>query len=243
MRTVKPSLAQLPLGNRILEALPEAARDTMLEQAKRVRLGRGQVEMYAGMALGHVDFPASALLSSVVHYEDGSAREVAIIGRSGFLPIEPLVSVRRARRTVYCRIEGEAVRVPLEAFESAVAPRGLFADLVQRFLGARLFAAEELVACNLTHGLLQRCARWLLTARDGIGGDVFAITHENLALMLGVHRPSVSEALAVLQTAGAITPRRGEISVVDAARLESFSCECYAAVRDEFERVFAASSR
>jgi CRP-like cAMP-binding protein len=230
------------LTNRLLEAAPAAVRETLLAHATVVRIERGQVDVVPGMPLGHVDFPISALHSSIVHYADGNTREVAIVGNNGFLPIEPVVGERRARRTVFCQIRGEVVRVPLEAFEHALR-EVRFGELVQRFLGARLFAAEQLVACNLTHGLLQRCARWLLNARDGVGSDVFAITHESLALTLGVRRSGVTEAIAVLQAADAVRPRRGEVRILDAGRLETFSCECYAAVSEEFERVLGRRRR
>jgi CRP-like cAMP-binding protein len=215
----------------------------LLARAKTLHLSRGQVELVPGMPLGHLDFPLTALLSTVVNYGDGNAREVGIVGREGFLPIEPVVGERRARRAVFCQIAGEAVRVPLESFERALATRGAFSDLIERFLGARLFAAEQLVACNLTHALLQRCARSLLTARDGVGTDTFPITHENLALMLGVRRPGVSEAIAQMQAAGAVHARRGEIRVVDAPALERFACECYPAMSEAVERVFDAAQR
>jgi CRP-like cAMP-binding protein len=129
------------------------------------------------------------------------------------------------------------VRVEPGSFRAAMDGRGELFGFVQRSVGARLFAAEQLVGCNITHTLRERCARWLLMTRDRVRRDEFPLTHDFLAMMLGVRRASVTEIAGELQDEGAIRYQRGLVTIVDEAKLMQRACECYAAITEEFERV------
>ena len=92
-------------------------------------------------------------------------------------------------------------------------------------------------ACNARHAIEQRLARWLLIAHDRAGADEFPITHEFMAMMLGVRRPGVSLAAGALNKAGLIRYARGRMAVTDRPGLEAASCECYHVARREFARL------
>ena len=92
-------------------------------------------------------------------------------------------------------------------------------------------------ACNRLHPIEARCARWLLQTHDRVDGDSFPLTHEFLAQMLGVTRPSVTIAAGILQKAGLIHYVRGVVDILDRPRLERAACECYAIITREFRRL------
>ncbi len=223
-------------GNRVLDALTDVERRTLLRDSKTVHLERRDAEPLPGSGLSHADFPTGALMSVVVVFENGDTNEVGVIGREGFVPIEPVVSELKWRRTVFCQVAGDVVRVPIDDFQRAMATKGRLSELAQRSVGARLFTAEQLVSCNLSHSVQQRCARWLLMTHDRVGSDEFPLTHEFLSIMLGVRRAGVSEAAGALQRAGAIRYHRGRVTIVDKSRLIAASCECYIATFEAFER-------
>ncbi len=223
-------------GNRVLDALTDAERRTLLRDCKTIRMERRDPEPVPGSGLSHADFPIGALMSVVVVFENGDTNEVGVIGVEGFVPIEPVVDEPKWRRNVFCQVPGDVIRVPMADFQREMATSGRLSRLAQRSLGARLFCAEQLVSCNLSHSVLQRCARWLLMTHDRVDSHEFPLTHEFLAMMLGVRRAGVSEAAAALQKDGAIRYHRGRITIVDEPRLTGTSCECYVATRDAFDR-------
>ena len=125
----------------------------------------------------------------------------------------------------------------LESFERHMTASAPFARLMLHNVRATLFSAQQFTACNVKHSVQQRCARWLAMTVDRVGAPQFALTHDFLAIMLGVRRAGVSEAADALHRAGAIAYHRGQVTVLDRALLEAAACECYQACKD----VFAAS--
>jgi CRP-like cAMP-binding protein len=226
-------------GNRLLDALGSAERDALLREARVEPIERRQPLMTPGSAPGDVVFPVSALISIVVVFETGETNEVGVVGSEGFVPVELVIGARIVQRSAFCQIAGEVVRIAAGPFRAAMEARGEIFGLVQRSVGARLFAAEQLVGCNITHTLRERCARWLLMTRDRVRRDEFPLTHDFLAMMLGVRRASVTEIAGELQDEGAIRYQRGLVTIVDEAKLMQRACECYAAITEEFERVLS----
>jgi Mn-dependent DtxR family transcriptional regulator len=95
----------------------------------------------------------------------------------------------------------------------------------------------QCAACNALHGAKERCCRWLLQTQDRVGSEDFALKHEFLAIMLGVHRPTVTLVIGTLQHAGLISSRYGRIRVLERGKLEESSCECYEVIKDHFRRL------
>jgi CRP-like cAMP-binding protein len=114
--------------------------------------------------------------------------------------------------------------------------------MLLRYVQATLTAIRQSAACNQLHVLEQRCARWLLAAHDRVDGDTFEITHEFLALMLGVHRPGVTIAAQSLQSAGLISYHSGTMSILNREGMEAASCECYRTIRREYDRLLKGRS-
>ena len=226
-------------GNRLFDALPPTDRERLLASAEVVELARRQTNYAEGGAYAHVHFPIDAVLSVVSTMENGSSCEVGTVGREGFSECDAVLDESRARRTSFCQIPGRAVRMSPATFAGEVAENGAFAKLMRRNVSARLFCAEQFAACNLLHALTARCARWLLMMRDRVASEQFPITHEFLSIMLGVRRAGVSKAAASLHAAGAITYRRGVLTIVDGGALERAACECYGRTKTAFDEALA----
>ena len=125
-----------------------------------------------------------------------------------------------------------------DAFTKATEGKGLFRSIMIQYHNAFSVQVSYSVACNGLHTVEKRCCRWLLMTHDRVESNVLQLTHEFLAIMLGVRRASVSAVLQPLQKLGLISNNRGEIQILDRAGLEKHSCECYAAIAKEFARLF-----
>ena len=134
------------------------------------------------------------------------------------------------------------MRIKAEAFRYIVQDSVPVTTLLLRYTQSVLAQVSQSAACNRIHSIEERCARWLLMTHDRVDGDRFDLTQEFLAEMLGVRRPSVSIAASILQRAGFIRYSRGRVEVIDRAGLERASCECYAVIASEYERLIGSSS-
>lgn len=228
---------QRPGGNRLLAALPVDEYERVLPRLERVSLGQAEPLFEPWARIEHVYFPLSGVFSMVVTMADGSAVEVATIGSEGMAGLPVFLGAEHGPTKVFCQIPGEAVRMQAGAFKEEIGRHGALTDLALRYTQAVLNQVSQSAACNHLHSVEQRMGRWLLMAHDRVGADEFPLTQQFLAEMLGVRRPSVSVVAAKLQDAGLIRYHWGRITVLDRTGLEAASCECYRAVKDEFDRL------
>ena len=135
------------------------------------------------------------------------------------------------------QLGGGGLRIAARDLQTASEEDGPLAGLLTAYHIAFMAQESQSVACNGLHRLEQRCCRWLLMTRDRVGSDDLRLTHEYLAIMLGARRASVTEALRPLQEEGLVRSHRGRIAILDGAGVEARSCVCYAAVRDEYDRL------
>lgn len=224
-------------SNRILSSLPDEERRAVDAQSEDCELESGAVIHEIGDKLQYVYFPLSSLMSMLSVMEDGSAVEVSSVGREGMAGVQLVLGVDRITGRSICQIPGWARRMPAESFSGLFAKNPTFRFLVQRYMLAVFNVSAQSVACNRLHPLTERCAKWLLSTQDRMGADDFRLTHEFLALMLGVRRPGVSIAAATLQNAGLIAYSRGHVTILDRLGLQAASCECYRVTTQEYERL------
>jgi hypothetical protein len=158
--------------------------------------------------------------------EDGSMVEGASVGVDGFVGSTLVLGVETSLTRIIWQVPGDAYRIPAAAFARLCA-EGRFGTALTGYLQHVLDQTTQVAGCNRRHTIIARAARWLLTTHDRTEGDTFILTQEFLATMLGVNRPKVTLAAQRLQAAGYITYRRGRITILDRAGLESASCECY----------------
>jgi CRP-like cAMP-binding protein len=221
-------------GNQLLDALPLSDRASLEADLEIVTLAAHKYTHSAGGVVGYVDFPIDAVLSVVATLENGDTVEVGTVGSEGFVEVDAALNSAFSQRTSFCQVRGTVGRMTIGRFEARMATSGAFARLMRRNVRASLFSAQQFAACNVKHSILQRCARWLSMTEDRVGDANFTLTHEFLAIMLGVRRASVSEAADALQTMGAITYRRGAVTVLDHVLLNATACECYDACKLAF---------
>ena len=187
--------------------------------------------MDADNSLDHVYFPDTGVISVVAVYEDGKIIEMATIGREGCTAIQAVFGAKRSSVRLLVQIQGSAAKMSRAAFTRAMESTPYFRSLMYAYTHAFLEQVMVSVACNGAHSLRQRLARWLLMMRDRSDDDSLPITQDLLAEMLGVQRPSITNAARVLERAGLIARGRREVTIVNRKGLTRASCECYQLVR------------
>ena len=217
--------------NRLLLALPSRNLKRLMPQLEQIRCQRAQVLMNADSALDHVFFPDSGVVSVVAVYADGSVIEMATIGREGCSDVQAILGAKRSSVQLLVQIPGTAARMSRVAFTRAMRSMPSFRSLMDAYVQAFLEQVMVSVACNGAHSLKQRLARWLLMMRDRSDGDVLPITQGLLAEMLGVQRPTITNAAHEFERAGLIARGRRQITILDRQGLTAASCECYQLVR------------
>jgi len=225
-------------GNRILDALPAHESERVMPELKITDLKLSELIYEVDKPLTSVYFPSTAVLSMLALSEEGHAVEIATIGNEGFAGAQVVLGTDRVPSRAICQVAGKAYRTPVETIRDLMRQNRILHQYMQRFTQGMIVFMGQSIACNRFHTIQQRCARWLLLTADRAGSETFPLTQEFLAMMLGVHRPGVSVAAGALQHQGFITYKRGIVSVLDRAGLESASCECYGIVTKEFERLY-----
>lgn len=181
-------------------------------------------------------FPESGVLSYCTVMEDGSAVEVARVGRDGVVGLRLLSGARQLSTRVTWVVSGDAFRIPADTFLKLATEDG-FAGTLGAFLHALFEQIAQTSGCNRRHTILQRAVRILLLTHDRVDGDEFPITQETLASLLGVERPKMTQAAQSLHRRGLISYRRGIMRIQDRVGLLEVACECYAVIAKTFPGV------
>src|SRR5208337_4226507 len=217
--------------NRLLLALPSSNLKQLMPELEYIHCQRGQVLMDADSSLDHVFFPDSGVVSVVAVYADGTIIEMATIGREGCTDVQAVFGAKRSSVRLLVQIPGSAAKMSRAAFTRAMGSMPSFRSLMYAYVQAFLEQVLVSVACNGAHSLKQRLARWLLMMRDRSDGDALPITQSLLAEMLGVQRPTVTNAARELEHAGLIERGLRQVTILDRHGLIEESCECYQLVR------------
>jgi CRP-like cAMP-binding protein len=225
-------------ANRLLALLPQAEYQRLTPHLQTVTLPLKQVLYKARSPIDYVYFPTRGIVSAMTIMEDGAAIEVATIGNEGMSGLSAFIGGETSPNEVMVQVPGEGIRMSADVLKEEAKREGSLRRLLILYNTAFSTQVSYSVACNGLHKIEKRCCRWLLMCQDRVGSDVLPLTHEFLAIMLGVQRSSVTEVLHPLQEKGLIRNGRGKISVVDRLGLEATSCECYRTVKEEFARLF-----
>jgi CRP-like cAMP-binding protein len=218
--------------NRLLLALPPRDLKRLLPELERVSCEPKQVLLDADSALDHIYFPDSGVISALAVYADGSAIEMATIGREGCTGVQAILGAKISSARLLVQIPGTAAKIPRAAFLRAARQVPAFRNLTQAYVQAFLEQVMVSVACNGAHSLRNRLARWLLMMRDRDDDDTLPITQDLLAEMLGVQRPTITNAAKELEREGLIKRGRRQVTILDRPRLIAASCECYHLLRE-----------
>jgi CRP-like cAMP-binding protein len=227
-------------GNRLLASFPNAVSHRLAPHVEALSLPHGLVVARPGEPLDHVWFLDRGLASVVKTMGDGRTAEVGAIGIEGMIGAEALIGTGPPAFETIVQVDGYGRRIRLDALQREVERSHAVKALVLRYISYWENELGQIAACNRLHTLRQRCCRWILMACDNAGTTTFTLTHEFLALMMGVNRPSLSLLLASLQERGVIEYRRASLTIGNRRAVEEAACECYAALREASEGIFRA---
>jgi CRP-like cAMP-binding protein len=225
--------------NRLLAALPADDFDRLRPLLKTVPIRLKQVLQKNGERIEAVYFLNGGVASITTALSDGTMVEAATVGDEGMLGVEAFLSADAIApgETLIQVPDTSAEMMGVDDFRREMAKQGAFRDLVGRYTQVVIAQLMQTTACNALHQVPQRCARWLLTTHDRMHEQDFHLSHEFLAVMLGVQRPTVSVVAATLQEAGLIRYTHGHVTVRNRKGLEAASCECYPIIRAHFDRL------
>jgi CRP-like cAMP-binding protein len=217
--------------NRLLLAMPSRDLKRIMPELEHIRCQRAEVLMDVDSSLDHVFFPDIGVISVVAVYADGSVIEMATIGREGCTGVQAFFGAKTSSVRLLVQIPGSAARMSRTAFARAIASMPPFRNVMSAYIQAFLEQVMVSVACNGAHSLKQRLARWLLMMRDRSDDDALLITQDLLAEMLGVQRPTITNAARELERRGLIERGHRQLTILDRQGLTEASCECYQLVR------------
>ena len=230
-----------PGENRLIAALAERDRQRWLPQLEPVELRLGQALYESGDRLSHVYFPTTAIVSLLYVMESGASAEIAIVGNEGLVGISLFMGGESTTNRAVVQSAGHAYRLASQAIKEEVK-RAPVLHLLLRYTQALITQMSQTAVCNRLHTLDQQLCRWLLLSLDRLQGNELVMTQELIANMLGVRRQGVTEAALKLQEVDLIRYARGRIAVLDRKGLETRTCECYAVVKNEYDRLLSGKA-
>jgi CRP-like cAMP-binding protein len=223
--------------NRLLQLLSRQDFNRMRQYLKPVALKYRQVLYEPDVPIKDVYFPTTGVVSIVHTMRDGSAAEVGTIGNEGVVGLPILLGDAQAPTGAYVQVPGSGLQLAADLFRQQLAGSGSMPAIMLRYTHAFFNQVALSAACNNFHSVEQRCCRWLLMTHDRVQSDQFILTHEFLAMMLGVQRAGVTITAGKLKQDKLIDYQRGHITILDRPALEKRSCECYATGKREFDRL------
>ncbi|MBD0372861.1 MAG: Crp/Fnr family transcriptional regulator [Pyrinomonadaceae bacterium] len=225
------------LSNRILSVLPKEDYERIAPHLEYVEMKQGEVLFHSEEHIQYAYFPYRGTVSLVAVMAKGSQVEVGTVGREGMVGLPIVMGTDSVPLMAVTQIPGSGARIRAGRFKDALRQSE---DMYKNFLcyGQALFVQTAITAgCNRLHYVEGRLAKWLLTCRDRAESDELQLTQEFLAVLLGVRRAGVTTAANKLKEDGLIDYARGRIQILDAEKLEAVACECYQAVKTEFNRL------
>lgn len=226
-----------PKLNDLLAALPQAEWERWLPQLELVQMPLGTVLYESGSKMTHVYFPTTAIVSLLYVMEDGASAEIAVVGHEGIVGISLFMGGSSTPSRAVVQSAGIGYRLRASLMMQEFNRAGPVLHLLLRYTQALITQMAQTAVCNRHHSLDQQLCRWLLLSLDRLNSNDLVMTQELIANMLGVRREGVTEAAGQLQDAGLIRYRRGHITVLDRPGLEQRTCECYAVVKHEYDRL------
>lgn len=226
-----------PQQNHLLAALPREVMERMLPFLELTPLPLGKALYESGDTLRHVYFPADAIVSLLYVMANGASAEIAVVGNEGLVGVALFMGGESTTSRAIVQSGGHAYRLLGKRFKDEINRHSELLNLMLHYTQALITQMAQTAVCNRHHTIDQQLCRWLLLSMDRLSGDQLNMTQELIANMLGVRREGVTDAAGRLQRLGVINYSRGHIKVLDRRRLEQLSCECYAVVKKETDRL------
>jgi CRP-like cAMP-binding protein len=221
----------------LLAALPDAELQRWLPQLETVVMPLGLVLYESGATLSHVYFPTTAIVSLLYVMENGASAEIAVVGNEGIIGISLFMGGESTSSRAVVKSAGHGFRLKAQMMKNEFDRAGPVLHLLLRYTQALITQMAQTAVCNRHHSLDQQLCRWLLLSLDRLQNNELVMTQELIANMLGVRREGVTEGALRLQQDGLIRYSRGRITVLNRSGLEKRTCECYAVVKREYDRL------
>jgi CRP-like cAMP-binding protein len=231
-----------PRQNRLLGALPEAEWARWAPHLEPTDMPLGKVLYESGSRLSHVYFPTTSIVSLLYVMEDGAPAEIAVVGNEGIVGISLFMGGESTPSRALVQSAGQGFRLKADLMLLEFNRAGPVLHLLLRYTQALITQMSQTAVCNRHHSLDKQLCRWLLLSLDRLHSKELVMTQELIANMLGVRREGVTEAAGNLQEAGLIRYQRGHITVLDRIGLEKRTCECYAVVKKEYDRLLPSTT-
>ena len=226
--------------NELLASLPSDAWERWLPLLEPIDLPLGEVLYESGKTLSHVYFPTTAIVSLLYVMENGASAEIAVVGNEGIVGVSLFMGGGSTPSRAVVQSAGKGFRLTETSMKDEFDRAGPVMHLLLRYTQALITQMAQTAVCNRHHSLDQQLCRWLLLSLDRLQGNELVMTQDLIANMLGVRREGVTESALKLQATGLIKYARGRIAVLDRPGLEERTCECYAVVKKEYDRLLPA---
>ena len=226
-----------PRENHILDALPTDERDRLFPHMDLVEMPLGMALYESGDKMRHIYFPIDSIVSLLNVMKNGASAEIAVVGNEGAIGVSLFMGGETTPSRAVVQSAGSAYRLSSRRLKDEFERHGQMLHLLLRYTQSLITQMAQTAVCNRHHSLDQQLCRWLLLSLDRLSGMQLNMTQELIANMLGVRREGVTTAAGKLQARGVIKYGRGHITVLDRQKLEKLSCECYAVVKQETDRL------
>ena len=226
-----------PTLNQLLAQLPRGVQQSWFPHLELVDMPLGTVLYESGATLSHVFFPMTSIVSLLYVMENGSSAEIAVVGREGIVGVSLFMGGNSTPSRAVVQSAGKGYRLAAQLMKDEFDIAGPALHLLLRYTQALITQMSQTAVCNRHHSLNQQLCRWLLLSLDRLQGNELVMTQDLIANMLGMRREGVTGSARQLQKAGIIRYIRGRITVLDRKALERRSCECYAVVKKEYDRL------
>jgi CRP-like cAMP-binding protein len=228
--------------NRLLDVLPKEEYERLSPYLEPILIPTGEALYESGHTLRYIYLPTTCIVSLLYGMENGGSSEIAVVGNEGIIGIALFMGGGSMPNRAIVQSTGYAYRIRQHHFMQEFNRHGTLLHLMLRYTQALITQMAQTAVCNRYHSIDQQLCRWLLLNIDRLSSNKLAMTHELIAMSLGVRREGVTEAARKLQKAGMIDYRRGHITVLDRPGLEARSCECYQVVKREYDRLLPGST-
>ena len=233
-----PSRTVENIANRILLSLPESSLKRPRHAFEFRTIAKNEPIDRLDQPIEYMHFVNRGLISFVKTMLDGRSVEIGVVGIEGISNPYALFGINKAVLETMVQIPGTTFRIRRDKLMDIIAQDDALEEAFEKYVHFSVAAIAQTAACNRLHYLEERCCRWLLIAHDSARSDTFPLTHEFLAMMLGVQRAGVSITASALQKAGLIQYRHGQITIINRSGLEDAACECYRVMGMEYDKLF-----
>jgi len=228
---------QTAISNKLLALLPAADFEEVAGDLQHVYLPRGTPIGTSGQPIDYLYFLTSGIGSVIARTPDGHRAEAGLFGFDGYVPTSAVADVELHSHDMNIQVDAEAYRMTYADFRRAMETNRNFSRVVVRAMEAFSIQLAYTLVSNAIHDVTVRLARWLLMCHDRVQGDEIALTHEYLAIMLAVRRPSVTTSLHLLEGSGFITSGRGKVTIRNRPGLQMFARDAYGRPEEEYRRL------